>query len=879
MNIKFRFFGTKCASLISIFFMMILSWSYSAAGPISYLFFDLENTLLQAEQDYKIQNGQKIPLLESVAGEWQDSSGRIRTFKYYLKPNAVPLIQTALALYQKGQLKRAPLILTKLPQTQVNAILSAIQIQGNRLIDLVSAAYGDEAIIQYSRITQPANESLGLKDLGIATNEANISIWPQLKAGRIESIKNLQPGKVSGPMTGVILDDNPDEVVARQKENVVQPLRPAVKDENFWKKYEYYSSHPMDSADDVFKAQSFLNSLDIERNQLQIFQWLLEDTKLTTQPNVYRDWSSLLAAGKSLAVDYGLYHFLLPDLLRMDDPRLDILVLGRDADLYWTALNTLKKDLGVQSRLYYLEISRLVVKNHSSELSQALQATGIDTQSITSGQRNLLIVDTDFNGSIPAAIIRSLVQASDPEWKKKASHIRSFLFDPSRTNSKSIFDFSSLEEYLQSGAFLEKPLHQARLGVDKLRTLVRYLNTVRPKMHVRPDSLDTYGSVISHDSHPTEYRLSRILHQLTRMHFMNPEVIQQVKNRTQFMKNEKGNYPAQWALTEPERVNNKYTERVASKSTQLAVAEPYVYTEQHALEVISSLGLEHYQQDFIPHRRLPGKESEVEWFQFSPDFAKTEEIDLGKNFLTPPPFVTNQNSFTGVMPLTFDDFARIRENALLKMSRTAQGKNGNQAKVLLKVDQELAQATIAAERKVSMSLWSSRSYQFKSSAELASFIVEKINLPYVAEVFSLEEGESAQWRSWAYQNEEQKRTGDFFARHSPQDIEADWIWFQDWLFKNLKTNYDPVDLSARIHYYLSNRIHPFADGVGKTTRALMDYVFVRKGLRPIDWSQIPFEEYWKSSGSLEQTRNLILRIQTNSNFYSFRVRSCEGIFK
>lgn len=841
-------------SFLSVLFIWLSITTMAFGGPITSLIVDLEGTLIQKQQDYVFENGHKIPLLKQISGQWIDASGKNQSYSYYIKKDAIDLLKYALTLQKEGHIPSGIHVLTFMPQAKLNSILKNMVVDGKPLIDTVSSAFGTEAITAYSRSVRPDETGRGKKDLGLFTREKNLSVWTALKKGDLSQLSELKPGKVSGAMTSVMLDDKPGEVINLQKDNVVQISELLRRDEDFWRKYKFFKEFPMDTPQSALEAQNFLALLQADRDQLKTFRLLLEDTKRTTMPNPYNEWTSLLSAQRTLGLDFAQFNFLLADLALKDRTNLDILVLGRDSDLFWSALDEMKTALKMKARTYYLEISRLVAQNEASRLPLILSVAGIDVDAILSGKRSLLIVDSNYNGSIPKAILKSLVPENDSNWKKHVKNIRTWMFNPARVSTRPPEAFSSYNEYLINGAFIDPSVQQLRVGHDYMRMVTAYQDMNRPKKNIRSIEADADGKLITRNSHPSELRYSDILHDGIRNYYSDKNNQDLVLKRVAFLKGVPGEYPRLWALSEPTTSEDTPIIKEADLNLVKNAAKSHHRFLLKSAETFDNKGKK--PPVFIPHHRLPRQEKQVEWHMYAPDFAKGEKLDLSQNFLKLEP-ISPIYDMSSWPKLDLSKYHQIRLDSVSKMSRTANGINGNSGKKLTKSGDEMASATKGANQIVGENLLAVRTRNFETASELADFIIDKINVPYVKEVKVIESRADI-WRTWAFQNEEHKASKNFFARHSPLAIEKDWLWFTEWLNKNLQQNYDPIDLSARVHYYLSNWIHPFTDGVGKTTRDIIDLIFIKKGLAPIEWSRVDFDTYWVASGSIKGIQDILL---------------------
>lgn len=835
----------RARAWIATLFCLLVAQTSVHADPVENIVIDPFGTIYQLHQDYEYVNGKKRPLLRYV---------NFNSRTVYLRPDALNFLRYLIEERSKGSLKGIHFVSSTHHQKSLNAVLAATRIGGKTLLEIADTVFGAEAVKAYWKLIDGGKTVK--KDLNICMTGANREVSNALKTGNLDALKNLTKGRVSAPPRTFLVTNAPGSLNPIQAETAVQVSPFFARNEKFWTSYESAIDKPMLTPGSDLTTQKFLAELETERNQLSILKLLMETAKTSSLANPFKEWTSLLRAGSMLGIERANYNYLIPDLLLKDGSDVEFVFTGRDIESFYVALASAAKQLGVQGKLIYVPISRLSAKEEQARLLDVLAAYGADVESIKLGKKKLYTVDTNHVGSIQRAILTAFVPLNDPEWRTKVKKIRTILFNPARTSIAPPEEFATYEQYLLNGAFIDHPVHQDRLDYSYMRRLTGYLDLMRPKPIVRTIFADEEGKLVTRPNHPTESRFWLVLEHFIKQYYGNPTTVALLKQRLQFLQNPAGiGFPNLWKSLEPPPPIKRPLISEADLPAVMAVGRAHHF---HIFKEIENT-FRHTQKfespKVVPHHQKPRAEKEIEHFQYAPSFAKGDPVDLAQPFLDLP--VLTESEQMKLWPkLDVNKFEKTREAGLKTLSRNINGRAGNPGKKLALQGDALAQATIDANRAVSQALLRYSRHHFTDSDEIAKFIINEIAIPYIKPVREIKD-ETSIWRTWNFQNEAQKKTGNYHANHPVQQLEKDWIWFTDWYVKNLGLDYDPIDFAARIHEYFANNVHPFADGVGKVTRDLMDFAFIRKGYMPINWTRITFEEYWEASGSMDSMKKLI----------------------
>lgn len=124
-------------------------------------------------------------------------------------------------------------------------------------------------------------------------------------------------------------------------------------------------------------------------------------------------------------------------------------------------------------------------------------------------------------------------------------------------------------------------------------------------------------------------------------------------------------------------------------------------------------------------------------------------------------------------------------------------------------------------------LWENRSISFETPAAVRTFID---SLARIVSEGLLQSGQSF-YRTWETK----------FGHTSVVELEAEYQKFCEWLCEALKSG-DPVATAALVEKRLDGRVHPFADGCGRTSKLLAAFVLLRHDIFPPSYG--PRKEYY-----------------------------------
>ena len=173
-------------------------------------------------------------------------------------------------------------------------------------------------------------------------------------------------------------------------------------------------------------------------------------------------------------------------------------------------------------------------------------------------------------------------------------------------------------------------------------------------------------------------------------------------------------------------------------------------------------------------------------------------------------------------------------DALSAHSRTLKGisdTTSSSEKPKLEVDEgeELKRKTAENVRNAIKYLWENRQRKFSSGPEMREFVDQ------LASIISdglLKSGQSL-YRTWDTK----------FAHQIPaSEVESEYQKFNQWLFEEID-QVDPVELASLIEYRLDGKIHPFADGCGRTTKLLSAFALLKSNKFPPHYA--PREIYYE----------------------------------
>jgi Fic family protein len=115
-------------------------------------------------------------------------------------------------------------------------------------------------------------------------------------------------------------------------------------------------------------------------------------------------------------------------------------------------------------------------------------------------------------------------------------------------------------------------------------------------------------------------------------------------------------------------------------------------------------------------------------------------------------------------------------------------------------------------------LWENSKQHFASPAEVRQFVDA---LAAKVSKGLLQPGQSL-YRTWETK----------FRQTPVAEIETEYQRFCEWLFEAL-ADADAVKTAALVEKRLDGKIHPFADGCGRTSKLLAAFVLLRAGLSPV----------------------------------------------
>ena len=180
-----------------------------------------------------------------------------------------------------------------------------------------------------------------------------------------------------------------------------------------------------------------------------------------------------------------------------------------------------------------------------------------------------------------------------------------------------------------------------------------------------------------------------------------------------------------------------------------------------------------------------------------------------------------------------EDWMASVRNALAGLSRTLRGisdTSSSAAKPKLGVEEgnKLAERSSRNLQHALGFLWENRSYKFGTATTVRSFID---SLARIVSDGLLPPGQSL-YRTWVTE----------FDQALPENIEQEYNNFCEWFFDNVDGD-DPVTVAAMTEKRLDGKIHPFADGCGRTAKLLAAFALLRSEFLPV--SHRSREEYYQ----------------------------------
>lgn len=124
-------------------------------------------------------------------------------------------------------------------------------------------------------------------------------------------------------------------------------------------------------------------------------------------------------------------------------------------------------------------------------------------------------------------------------------------------------------------------------------------------------------------------------------------------------------------------------------------------------------------------------------------------------------------------------------------------------------------------------LWENQSILFTTPIAVRAFID---SLARIVSDGLLQSGQSF-YRIWVTK----------FGHTLPEDIEVEYQKFCEWLCGEVESG-DPVAVAALVEKRLDGKIHPFADGCGRTAKILAAFILLRQDIIPPRYP--PRKEYY-----------------------------------
>ena len=865
----------------AILFVLSTLFALSAqARLINPVIIEPSDILFQNFPEYIYRNGQLVESTKPFSFTYIDRRGAKRSVKGYLRPGTELLLKT-LVEKKAANPNFNFHFLSSWPQAKLFGFLTALNSDQLPIIDTIGSAFGSEVIQAYNSLK--GNQNGNLKDIGLfhPSRTHYQSLWTSIKGiaskglslNKDDLMKRMGKGPDQGINTAIMIDSHAKNVVKHQRDNVVVPAPSPWRNEKFKAKFANAVKRPLTTLGNTLLNHEVIVDNTNRYRQLRILVDLLSDAEKTSVPTDVRRWSELLRYAKTLSLDISHYSFLIADVFKEDSEDTEVLILGRDTDLFYEGVKTLIEPLGIKSHVSYINMSRLIASKPASDIIKALEYVGVDIEGVRAGRKKLRVIDSNHTGSIARNIIRAVAgeQGESPQWRDIASRMSAFYFNVVRTNRIPLESWPDFNTYMVNGGFFEDPVHQERAGGYALmRGTTAYLDTYRPKPIQRTAEIREDGSLIELPAHPSELRARHVLAEHIKAHFSSPDIRSVLKNRLQFVRNQPGHYPASWPANEP-YFGEAPLSRIIDPANLAEAMNPKKADNKLGMSFSKHIRSQRR------HNMLPftfthlHPDSLTRWHMYRPEWAANEtEIDLGQNFFKPN-FDSSSSNSINLEPLNTASLHERRIAAVQALSRSARGEHlGGKTRVY---GEELAETTRRSNNQVTDNLLLAKDLKFDDYNQLGEFIKHQIIDIYVKEVRrGYESGDI--WRVHNYQNDQQLVSGEFSDAQQAIDLEQDWIWFSEWPFMYLKHDYDPIRLGAKVHFYFANYLHPSIDGAGKSARDLVDFVFLRKGYMPPDWSRVTKDEYWQKTQSYDDLLELITALSVSGDTYQ-----CKSIFQ
>lgn len=812
--------------------LCLLDGSNALAVPIRHLVLDLDETVIQRAPEYISEDGTLKSDLEPIKIEALYPDGTLQKRTYFLRPGIRNFLEWITDPSLNPKMKVSFLSFSH--QARLNAVLQKIELRNRPLIDLVYSAFGSEAVTQYYSLKETNSSNKIFKDLTLVDHPQSRGFWSKLKTldPDLSVLKEFSLHHIPPTNDILLLDDKPQYLDPTQRNNVITIAMSEESPDDLKKKSQEYALLKQNKQT-ALTAEFLISQSEVERLQYKILKVLFTQASTTQLPNNYQEWQSALSVPQAMSIERSFFKEATAALVRNHQQGDVLLFLGRDSEQFYFMFSEVIKKLKLDIQIHYLPVSRLVVQNHFDQIPIILKNDGIPIDDFRKGSKKLRIVDTGFAGSVPKAIIKSLID-NNADWRTQVKQYSAFLFTTPVSAPSDLASYRDLDQYLNHGAFVEEPVLQSQFDKEHLRSLIQYMEVHRPHTISRPDRVKN-GVIQVDSSHPTEVRATQIYNLIAVEYGQRNSTVKtiesEIENKTDI----------------PWRTDSAPDDRELTEKKPLVLAWDIKVKE----DMKKTLGKElaNAEASFVPHRRPPGNEKDG-YFEYQPkwfeelDSLKVQEKDLEKN-------------------RSLSDLQNQRLTGVMSLSRSAQGKhNSNSGKLLSSYGSELSKVTITSNQQATELIFNTSLESISTSSDLEKFILKLADI-YLEKVSPA----GQRFRTWTYDRQPD-------VSQSADQLEKDWHWFVGWLYARLQIDYNPVELGAQIHYMLTHRIHPFYDSVGKVARDLVDFVYLKKGYQPPDWSQIKFETYTSNSTNLKSTRDLLLKI---SKKQSGSMR-CDSIF-
>ncbi len=798
------------------------------AAPIRKVILDLDETIIQRNQEFRYEDETIVPALESFDIRAPYPDGTIQDRTYYIRPGARKFLS-----YLVGEVKNKTLdlsFLSKSHQARLNAVLDAIQIDGESISHNVKVAFGSEIVNAYSLLKRP-KQTRKLKDFDLIFHPKSADYYQHLKKDDRTFLPELTIVPCVVPNDTLMIDDSPTVTTSEYHDHIIR-LREIEKKTGYWDEYKRYMSEP-ESLETSFQRQNFLSDLEIERHQFDIIQWLMEDAKRSLLPNDYSPWGQMLDTPKILVTEKIHFRYLMADLLSEDKETQDLVIVGRDMDLFNEVINQLKDQLNLKSRIIYIPMSR-VVANSPENIINVLAASGIDVEKIRSGQRQLTFVDGGYRGTVPGKVIEAIF-GNSANWRDNVQKITAHLFtSESKQGFKDPNQFDTLKEYVDASGFVAPAHHQNRFGAENLREVILHWEHARPKKNSRPYRLNEDNSVALDLSHPSENRVARLFDYVIRKLFWEESVINQLKE----ISNQ--SIPGNHKATNPQPV----PEVQVSTLPKISKLEQIKYFGiRGTIRFLRKMGIDLSQH--MPAK--PAAQAADANKSQDPATATTDKIshrgDPRNRRLNP-----YDNDLSPMWIAWLEDRKNITrsEFSYTPTFAIAESKAKNEAK-----DRETNMSLVPTLRNEDPRLVSMGAV-FQQGKRRNTVIL--LQLPKQKPISTDMLDQLIVTLAKSYRTSSADSPSQIFRQsdystseftNSAKDLQRDWHWVVHWLQLQLNRPYVPSVLAGQLHYLLTYRLVPFQSQYNEVIYDILDLVFIRAGYVPLAWDDLKKNDFKK----------------------------------